>query len=214
MNFSVFIINPLTMYKYAGTNIRPGKTDNLDSITIANYGIDNWFKMIEAQYRPSQHYCQLRLLSRQYNQYISMRVKSKLTLLNLLDRTMPQIGTLLENDSQNIKKDKLNSFVVKFVHYDNITKMSENRFVTAYTNWAKKEGYQASESKAKQIYNLASSSIPTLSSEDQSVKMLTLESVRMQRELCTSTDTILAQMIDIAKELKEFSILKRYKRNR
>lgn len=49
MNFTVFIINPLTMYKYANTNIRPGKTDNLDSITIANYGIDNWYKPLENQ---------------------------------------------------------------------------------------------------------------------------------------------------------------------
>lgn len=207
MNFSVFTINPLVMFKYAGTNIRPGKNDRLDAITIANYGIDNWFKPIEIQHETSLQYKQLRLLSRQYNQYICMRVKSKLTLLNLLERTMPQIGTLLENDSQNIKRDKLNAFVVEFMHYDNISNMTENHFVAKYKEWAKKEGYQASELKAKQIYALASASIPTLSSKDPSVKMLTLESVRMYKELCSSTDKILAQMVEIAKELKEFSIL-------
>jgi hypothetical protein len=33
------------MNKYANTNIRPGKTDNKDAITIANYGIDYWYKL-------------------------------------------------------------------------------------------------------------------------------------------------------------------------
>ena len=40
----------------------------------------------------------MRLISRQYNQYINMRVKCKLALLNLLEQTMPQITTLSEND--------------------------------------------------------------------------------------------------------------------
>lgn len=207
LNLTVFIINPLTMYKYANTNIRPGKTDNLDAITIANYGIDNWFKPIDNQNATLPHYNQLRLLSRQYNQYISMRVKSKLTLNNLLERTLPQIDTLLENDSQNIKRDKLNAFVIKFLHYDFICKLSENQFIVAYKKWAKKEGYQQSEQKARKIYALATSSIPTLSSEDPSVKMLTLEAVRVYREISISTDAILTQMVEIAKQLKEFEVL-------
>lgn len=72
MNSLIFFINPLTMYKYAGINIRPGKTDKLDAITIANYGIDNWFKPLETHETLLPQYNQLRLLSRQYNQYISM----------------------------------------------------------------------------------------------------------------------------------------------
>lgn len=138
---------------------------------------------------------------------ILYHVKSKLALINLLERTMPQIGTLLENDSQNIKRDKLNAFVFKFIHYDFICKLSETQFIAAYKKWTKKEGYQQSEQKARKIYALATSSIPTLSSEDPSVKMLTLEAIRMYREISTSTDTILTQMVEIAKQLKEFKIL-------
>lgn len=82
----------------------------------------------------------MRLISRQYNQYINMRVKCKLALLNLLEQTMPQITTLSENDSRDIKRDKLNAF-------------------------------QASHLKVEKIYILASSKIPTLSSQDPSTKM-------------------------------------------
>ena len=42
----VSIINPLLMKKYASTALRKGKTDKMDSVRIANYGIDNWFKFI------------------------------------------------------------------------------------------------------------------------------------------------------------------------
>lgn len=206
-NFNVTIINPLAMYKYASLNIRPGKTDRLDAITIANYGIDNWFKPNVYNDNTIVNYKQLRFLSRQYNQYINMRVKCRLALLNITERTMPNIDKLLENDSQNIKRDKFNSFVARFIHYDYITCLTEKQFINEYKKWAKKEGYQQSEQKAKQIYATAIDSIPTLSSKDPSVKMLTLEAIRTYREISTSTDIILSQMIEISKELKEFYIL-------
>lgn len=41
----VSIINPLVMKKYASTSIRKGKTDKIDSVRIANYGLDNWFHL-------------------------------------------------------------------------------------------------------------------------------------------------------------------------
>ena len=205
-NLFVSVINPLIMNKYANTNIRPGKTDKKDSITIANYGIDNWYKL-QSYNEKDTRYEQLRLLSRQYNQYISMRVKCKLGLLNLLEQTMPQISTLIENDSQDIKRDKLNGFVKKYWHYDNITKFSQQQFITNYNQWAKKEGYRTSQSKAEKIYALANSKIPTLSSQDPSTKMLILEAIRMYREINTSTDMILTQMKNIAKTLVEYDIL-------
>lgn len=202
----VSVINPLVMNKYANTSIRPGKTDNKDSLTIANYGIDYWYRLQSYDEKDSR-YEQLRLLSRQYNQYINMRVKCKLVLLNLLEQTMPQITTLLENDSQDIKRDKLNAFVLKYWHYDNITKFSQKQIITNYNQWAKKEGYKVSQLKAEKIYALASSKIPTLSSKEPSTKMLILEAIRMYREINTSTDIILTQMKNIAKTLIEYEIL-------
>jgi len=205
-NVFVSVINPLVMNKYANTSIRPGKTDNKDSITIANYGIDYWYRL-QSYNEKDTRYEQLRLLSRQYNQYINMRVKCKLVLLNLLEQAMPQITTLLENDSQDIKRDKLNAFVLKYWHYDNITKFSQKQFIINYNQWAKKEGYKVSQLKAEKIYSLASSKIPTLSSQDPSTKMLILEAIRMYREINTSTDIILTQMKNIAKTLIEYEIL-------
>lgn len=148
MNFAVTTVNPLTMYKYVGLNIHPGKTDRLDAVTIANYGIDNWYKPNVDNDNSIVNYNQLRFLSRQYNQYINMRVKCRLTLLNITERSMANIDTLLKNDSQNIRRDKFNSFVAMFIHYDNISCLTEKQFISDYKKWAKKEGYQQSERKA------------------------------------------------------------------
>lgn len=43
----VTVINPYVMKKYACAAVRWGKTDKMDSVRIANYGIDNWFKLQE-----------------------------------------------------------------------------------------------------------------------------------------------------------------------
>ena len=82
----VSVINPLAMKRYASSSIRKGKTDKMDSVRIANYGIDNWFKLTDYTL-PDEIYAQLRFLGRQYAHYITIRIESKLALTDLLDRT-------------------------------------------------------------------------------------------------------------------------------
>ena len=199
----VSVINPLVMSKYANQSIRKGKTDKLDSIKIANFGIDHWFHLVD--YTPSADvYEELKVLNRQYLNYISMRIQAKQTLTNLLDRTMPGIKTLLLNRSDVPNRDKLCDFVKEYWHFDNITHMTEARFITSYNNWAKKQGYQASTEKAKKIYALALDGIPTLTSTTPSTKMLVLEAVKVLHVIDTTLVLILSQMRDLAKTLKEY----------
>ena len=64
--FFVSVSNPFAMEKYAMDNsIREAKTDRLDSIMIANYGIDNWFKLQEHE-ESERIYSELKLLGRRY----------------------------------------------------------------------------------------------------------------------------------------------------
>lgn len=203
----VAVINPLIMKKYASIILRKGKTDKLDSIKIANYGLDNWFHLIN--YESSEEiYVQLRLLGRQYGHYIKLRIESKLSLTTMLDYTMPGIKTMLKSRSDKPEKDKLNDFIEEYWHYDNITKKSENQFISNYKNWAKKKGYQQSEAKAIKIYDLAQQGIPTLSSNAPSTKMLVLEAVRVLREIDKTLALILSQMQELAKSLKEYTVVR------
>ena len=179
----------------------------MDAVKIANYGIDNWFKLIN--YNVSDKvYSELKLLGRQYSHYITMRIESKLVLSNLLDRTMPGIKKLLQNRSDKPQKDKLNDFVKEYWHYDNITKKSEKQFIISYLKWAKKKGYHQNETKAKQIYALAQEGIPTLSSNTPSTKMLVLEAVRVLSEIDRTLHIILSQMQELARNLKEYDVVR------
>ena len=64
-NFFVAVINPFEMKEYASRGLRRVKTDKLDSITIANYGIDNWYRL-ENHQGSDDVYSELKLLGRQY----------------------------------------------------------------------------------------------------------------------------------------------------
>lgn len=202
----VSVINPLVMSKYANVAIRKGKTDKLDAIKIANFGLDHWFHLVD--YSPTADvYDELKTLNRQYLNYISMRIQVKQTLTNLLDRTMPGIKTLLLNRSDVPDRDKLCDFVKEYWHFDNITRMTEAKFINSYNSWTKKKGYQASTAKAKKIHALALDGIPTLSSTTPSTKMLVLEAVKVLHMIDTTIANILAQMKELAKSLKEYEVV-------
>lgn len=65
----------------------------MDAVKIANYGINNWFRLID--YKASDKVnSELKLLERQYSHYIGMTIESKLVLSNRLERTMPGIKKL------------------------------------------------------------------------------------------------------------------------
>ena len=204
----VSVINPLAMKKYASTALRKGKTDKLDSTRIAEYGIDRWFRLADYSV-PEEVYAQLRFLGRQYVHYITIKVECKLTLTDLLDRTMPGIKKLLSGKrSEEPTKDKLSDFVEEYWHFDNITKKSEARFISDYCRWAKKKGYHANEDKAKAIYALARDGIPTLPSSAPSTKMLTLEAVRVLKEINQTLETILSQMQALATTWPEYGVVR------
>jgi transposase len=200
------VINPLVMNKYVNVAIRKGKTDKLDAIKIANFGLDHWYHLVD--YSPTTDvYEELKTLNRQYLNYMSMRIHAKQTLTNLLDRTMPGIKTLLRNRSDMPDRDKLCNFAKKYWHFDNITRMSEAEFINNYNTWAKSQGYHSSTEKAKKIYSLALDGIPTLSSNTPSTKMLVEEAVKVLHMIDTTLASILARMRELAQALKEYEVV-------
>ena len=196
----VAVVNPFEMKKYRCQGLRRVKTDKHDTFTISNYVIDHWYRLKE--YEPEESiYAELKLLGRQYRHYMRMRVESVLELTHLLDYTMPGIKTLLKGWNETNGKDKLGDFVEEYWHYDNITKKSEEQFIESYLKWAKEKGYHQSQDKAAKIYMLAKESIPTVSSDTSSTKMLVQEAVRVLREIDNTLLTILTQMQTLAKSL-------------
>lgn len=206
-NLFASVINPYIMKEYRCKGLRRAKTDRLDAILIANYGIDNWYHLENYEFSEGTYH-ELKLLGRQYAHYMKMRIDSVLVLTNLLDYTMPGIKTLLKGWREDSGKDKLSDFVEEYLHYDNITKKSEKQFINSYLKWAEKKGYHQNQSKAEKIYAMAKEGIPTLSSSTPSTKMLVLEAVRVLREVDNILKTILTQMKELARNLKEYPIVR------
>ena len=206
--YFVSVINPCVMKKYArNNNFRNVKTDKMDSITIANYGIEKWFKL--KRYEASEStYAELKLLGRRYRHYMEMHIQSLLELTHVLDYVMPGIKGLFNSWTESNNKDKLSDFVERFWHYDLITSMSCEEFIEAYNEWARQKKYHQSESKAAQVYELASNGIPTLPSSLPSTKMLVLEAIKTLRTIDSSLYTILSRMKELAKSLPEYSTVR------
>ena len=74
-------------------------------------------------------------------------------------------------------------------------------------NYGQKK-YHQSQDKAKAIYSMALNSIPTLSSDSPSAKMLVTEAVRVLKEVDTTLSTILSRMQELSKSLPEYSVVR------
>lgn len=206
--YFVSVINPYSMKKYAKDNsLRRAKTDRLDSIMIANYGIDRWFKL--QKYEGDENtYAELKLLGRRYRYYMELHVKSLQELTHILDYVMPGIKAMFNSWDEASNKDKLGDFVERYWHYDLITSMSREEFTEDYLAWAKEKKYHQSSAKAEAVYEMASDGIPTLSSDTPSTKMLVQEAIAVLRAVDSSLFRIISRMQELAKTLPEYSTVR------
>ncbi|WP_245157171.1 IS110 family transposase [Anaerovorax sp. IOR16] len=203
----VAVINPFEMKQYRSQGLRTVKTDRRDSIAIANYGVDHWFRL--KNYEISEGiYQELKILGRQYSHYMRMRIESVQCLTHLLDYTMPGIKNLLRGWQDSTGKDKLSDFVEVYWHFDNIAELSEKDFINSYLAWAKEKGYHQNQNKAVKIYSLAQDGIPTLPAEMESTQIMIQQSVGVLRQVNTTLRSILTQMKELAKRLPEYPVVR------
>ena len=199
----VSCVNALRMKKYCSQSIRRAKTDKIDAVRIASFGITYWSELTRVYDAPDT-YGELRFLARQYYQITSILVKAKVNFSNLLDQVMPDISNLLQNQKGN---HKLTEFVDRYIHFQTILNMGEKRFTTDYCKWAKKMGYHCNERKAAEIYAIAQNGIPSLPNS-QSVIIAVREAIKMILSSEESRNTILAQMQILCKTLPEYSVVR------
>ena len=172
---------------------------------IANYGIEKWFKL--RKYEGNEEtYAELKILGRRYRYYMELHVKALQELTHILDYVMPGIKKKFNSWNEANNKDKLSDFVERFWHFDVITSMSLEEFTEEYLTWAKEKKYHQSRSKAEEVYELASSGIPTMSSSIPST--IVQEAVSVLRAVDSSLATILARMQFLAKSLPEYSTVR------
>ena len=200
------LVNPYLLKKYGDAELHKAKTDKKDALRIARYALEKWYSLVP--YSPlDQKYEDLRFLSSQYRQRISMVTKSKVQLINLLDESMPGITKILALKSRNPEKCMLLQFIKRFHSFDYIGSIGKTRFMNSYTTLARKVGERNAAAKGLAIYELSKASITTRSNSEY-MDIALDQCVDILSDSQRAADEIMLQMQNIAETIPEYKILR------
>lgn len=204
--YCVIAENALKIKKYLDRSLRKAKTDKKDSLKLAEYACDNWYKL-KVNFIEEEKYKELRFLSRQYFSLNSMKVQQKVDFSDLTDMLFPGYYQLLEECN----------FVVglkifeKFSDPKIIRKKKLETFLNDVEKIAQKIGQQrAGRNLAIKVYELAKKSVPSCPS-NSSTKLILNKRVVALINLIETTNEIIAKMNEIAKNMDEYKEVRNMK---
>ena len=191
--------NPLTIKKYCDINIRKVKTDKKDALKIACYGSERWHKLI--RYTPSDEiYSELRFLSRQYDEQMSLKVMKKIHLSGLIEVTFPGLKKIFNGDSVYML---MLDVYKKYYHPSLVLSKSKSSFIKDVEKISKKTGHRIGTRVAEEMYFLANECIPS-SPCNESTQLAVSNCVLLLQNLEEITNNIIAKMDELARKLPEF----------
>ena len=204
--YCVIAENALKIKKYLDRSLRKAKTDKKDSLKLAEYVCDNWYKL-KVNFIEEEKYKELRFLSRQYFSLNSMKVQQKVDFSDLTDMLFPGYYQLLEECN----------FVVglkifeKFSDPEIIRKKKLKTFLNDVEKIAQKIGQQrAGRNLAIKVYELAKKSVPSCPS-NSSTQLILNKRVVALINLIETTNEIIAKMNEIAKSMDEYKEVRNMK---
>jgi putative transposase len=194
--------NALKIKKYLDRGLRKAKTDKKDSLKIAEYACDNWYKLKKVR-ENDKIYNNLRFLSRQYLGYIAVQTKQKINFSNLCDLLFPGYYQLLDE----------NNFVLglkifkKYHHPEIVINKKQPQFVNEIDKLAKKLGHKgAGITLANKIYLLAQKTIsPCPNNEYAQLSAISCADALILT--IKTTTTIISEMDKLARELPEYDVI-------
>lgn len=204
--YCVIAENALKIKKYLDRSLRKAKTDKKDSLKLAEYACDNWYKL-KANFIEEEKYKELRFLSRQYFSLNSMKVQQKVDFSDLTDMLFPGYYQLLEECN----------FVVglkifeKFSDPEIIRKKKLETFLNDVEKIAQKIGQKrAGRNLAIKVYELAKKSVSSCPS-NSSTQLILNKRVVALINLIETTNEIIAKMNEIAKSMDEYKEVRNMK---
>ena len=199
----VSVVNALLIHDYGGNSLRKVKTDKKDALKLASYALDRWTELEE--YVPADEQRRtLKLLNRQYNQFIKIQTMMKNNLISLTDSVFPGINKLFSSpERQSDGHEKWVDFLKAFPHRDCVAKLYLSSFKAKYKSWCSKNNYNYSDSKAEEIYAFAKSVVAVLPLND-SVNLLVTQTVTQLNTIFETIASIRIEMDRVASSLPEY----------
>lgn len=143
---------------------------------------------------------------RQYEQYTKLRTMLKNNLISLLDQTFPGINRLFSSLRRADGSEKWIDFASAFWHSECVSSLTENGFAQRYQKWCRKNSYNFSEKKAKDIHVYACGNIGVIPKTD-TVKLLVEQSVLQLRTTSVALAALQQEMQALAASLPEYHIV-------
>lgn len=199
LNFFVSVENPYLLKKYFDVSLRKVKTDKVDSIKIAKYCFERWHCLKKYTIK-DEIYDDLLFLSRQYTQHISLKVKAKIQLRNLVEVTFPGFLNCFDLETQYLF---MLDVYEQYSHPNLIRNKEENLFINEIIEIAKKRGHRIGMKIAIKLYQLANSTLYGRP-YNPSTQIAVDNCVNALRTLECATGSILSQMHSLAKQLPEY----------
>lgn len=191
--------NALKIKKYLDRGLRKAKTDKKDSLKLAEYACDNWYKL--SNYKlTDEKYDNLRFLSRQYINNINVQIKGKNNFSNLCDLLFPGYYQLLDE----------NNFILgleiykKYYHPEIVINKKQSQFINEIDKLAKKLGHKgAGITLAKKIYTLAQNTI-TVRPNNKYAQLSAISCADILIQVIKTSNEIISNMDELARELPEY----------
>ena len=203
--FYVCVVNPIVTKNYRNNKVRKAKTDKIDAVKLANYGIEYWHEL--RRFFPEvETRLMLKTCYRQYQQYSKLNTMLKNNLISMLDTAFPEVNRLFTSPPRTDGSEKWVDFVEVFWHCECVCGLSEKSFVTRYRKWCNKHGYNFSQTKAREIYSAACGHFSVMPKTDTS-KLLVEQAVSQLRASSSALAALKQEMLNLASTLPEFPVV-------
>lgn len=199
----VTAVNPHLIRNFGNNSIRKVKSDPADSKKIARYALDNWADLQEYRAMDNTR-AKLKTLNAQLDFFTKQKASAKINLISLLDMTYPGANELFSSPARADGSEKWVDYASSFWHADCIRKIGLKAFTERYKAFCKREGYNYSESRAKELFE-ASKELVAVFPKEQSYKDLIEMSIRQLRMITESTVRIKNEMNELASTLPEYA---------
>lgn len=205
-DYFVCVENALIIKKYCDLDLRKVKNDKKDSLKLASYCSEKWFKL--KKFEPTDDIReQLQFLSREYNQYVKIKTNLKIQLTNLIDKTFPGIKKIVDDEN---RYELLLDIYEKYSYPSLVLEKNKKEFIDNVEFMAKKYRHKVGRIIGENLYSLAPT-IVTSCPYNESLQLSINSCVLLLKETIKVTNNIISKMDELASQLQEFEVVSNMK---
>ena len=181
--------NALIIKKYCDMDLRKVKTDRKDSLKIASYCIEKWFKLKKFEIKDEIR-IELQFLSREYSKYVGIQTRLKVQLTDLIDKTFPGIKSIVDAENRYFL---LLDIYEKYSYPDLVLEKTKVKFINDIDKMAKKYGHKVGKTIGEELYKLAPTVI-TSCPYNKSLQLSINSCISLLRNVLKVTNDIITKM--------------------